>query len=50
MSVHIDVAKCTVEERFNPLEILAYIGAFSAWSDAAHMMRGHLESAFVVTA
>jgi hypothetical protein len=50
MSVHVYVAKCLVEKKFDCLEATAYVGAFCAWLDAAHMMGGHLKSAFVVTA
>ncbi len=49
MAVYVYVTKCTVKERFDRLEVVAYVRAFCTWSDAALVVGGHLKSAFVIT-
>jgi hypothetical protein len=50
VAVYVYVMECTVEKKFDCLEIVAYVRAFCAWSDAMHVMSGYLQCAFVITA
>jgi hypothetical protein len=49
MAVYVYVTKCTVKERFDRLEVAAYVCAFCTWLDAALVVGGHFKSAFVIT-
>jgi hypothetical protein len=49
MAVYVYVTKCAVKERFDCLEVGAYVRTFHTWSDAALVVGGHLKSAFVIT-
>jgi hypothetical protein len=50
MSIDVNIEKRATEYRFDHLETSAYVGAFCTRSDAARVVRGHLQHAFVVTA
>jgi hypothetical protein len=49
MAVYVYVTKCAVKERFDCLEVAAYVHAFCTWLDVALVVGGHLKSAFVIT-
>ncbi len=49
MAIYVYVTKCAVKERFDRLEVAAYVRAFCTWLDAALVVGGNLKSAFVIT-